>query len=346
VAEETASAPDAESDDRSQGASFYHDPLVWVGKSPLRPPVPGQQVPDVDLSLIDDVVYEGHAGPIDVTVLCEGLFSFGFVKWPDAHLAPLIPTSGPPAPSEESVDAILNRTTVMNAFLALLYTEAISANRMLPHRMVVTPETIIGGGFGTPYSAHLFGSRFPGTYRQGPPFADFRMRRNFAWETELVANATERLGDLIDQGGADSLLLADLFLRASKAAQDHNHSAALIDYWAITERLLQEAWDQYKDENAGREDGAFISRARGDRLKDGRTFTAAVIIEMLSFAERIPFELYERLGRVRKARNDWMHELKRPSAEDVAEATRACESLLRLVRGVTLNGTVSRQIHS
>ena len=176
-----------------------------------------------------------------------------------------------------------------------------------------------------------------------PYFADLRIgRRSYVVRTDFIDHATDRLADLIDRGGPDGLLLADLFLRASKAHQDHNHSMAFIDYWAVIERLLQEAWDQYKEDNAGREDGAFMRGAR----PDGLNYTAAVVIEIMSFADRIPFELYEQLSQARKARNRWIHKMKRPSAEDVVQAMQACESLLQLVQGVTLNGTVPQQIHT
>ena len=87
VAEETAGAGEAETDNQSQRAGFYHDPLLWVGESPVdwSRPRPSGQMPEVNLGILADVVYEGRAGPIGVEVLREGLFWFDFADWPEAH---------------------------------------------------------------------------------------------------------------------------------------------------------------------------------------------------------------------------------------------------------------------
>ena len=249
---------------------------------------------------------------------------------------------------------MLNRTLFMNAFLAFLYTHV----RIAFRSMVVTPELVIHLGqfgqddigmamSGNPSVSHLATSLYPLTYRSNiPPGADSRILGRPGLPRRAIQDATASLHSLFEESGAEGLLLADLFLRGSKAYKDHNHSAALINFWAVTERLLSEAWGRGTKRTMRRGDGVtFISGQRRKRLDDGRAYTAAVMIEIFLFGDRISLDLYEKLSRVRKARNDWIHSLRIPTAEDAAEAGLVCQELLKLVRGVELGLTYSLQIH-
>ena len=163
---------------------------------------------------------------------------------------------------------------------------------------------------------------------------------------DVVAKSADDLSQLIDDWGTDGLLLADLFLRGSKAYQDHNYSAALINHWAITEKLLQELWAKYQDDNKQRDGQDFVTGERRKRLQDGRTFTAAVISEALSFADDLPHDLYLKMGKTRKARNDWIHPPGKPiTRKHAADSTEVCQEMLKLVRDIELIGQTGSRIH-
>lgn len=171
--------------------------------------------------------------------------------------------------------------------------------------------------------------------RPGPPIAG-----------DVIERTISDLSELMNKYEGDGVQLVDLFLRASKAHQDHNYSAVLINYWAISEKLLQELWRKYQEDNSERGGVQFISKRRRDVLGDGRSFTASVIAEFLSFADVIEFTLYEKITSVRRARNNWMHALT-PSigSSEASSACEVCEALLRHARGLELRGAAVQAIH-
>ena len=213
----------------------------------------------------------------------------------------------------------------MNAFLAFLYAAIAQLDRVDSKRMVVTPELLISLGppgshdmsFANTGVVHLVQSASQSTYQHGMPFGlDSRISMRSVISLEAATLAVTGLEALLDLGELDGLVLADLFLRGGKAYQEHNYSLALITHWTIIERLLTELWAKYQADNAVRDEKTFIDGSRRKRLEDGRTFTAAVIAEVLSFGNYLLHDLYLKLAAVRKIRNDWIHDLKPVSMND------------------------------
>ena len=333
-------------------SAFYHDPPLWVGPSPVDYAVSPSSF-DFD-SLREPMFETALSGGIKLRVTREGLFKFGFVDW-EPGVYPLEPGGGM-VPFDAQVAVILARTTVMNSFLAFLYTNEMSMHNFNRDQMVVTPETIIptgafeidlGMSFGNQHVSHLALSSYPSTYRSNiPATADNRIQGRVSLQIDVLRKAADDLSRLIDSSGTDGLLLTDLFLRASRAYQDHNYSAALINHWAITEKLLQELWSKYQDDNKQRDGKDFIVGDRRKRLQDGRTFTAAVISETLSLADYLPFEMYVSMSKTRKARNDWIHAPGKPITRNHAVvSTQVCQEMLKLVRGIELIGQAGSSIH-
>jgi hypothetical protein len=164
----------------------------------------------------------------------------------------------------------------------------------------------------------------------------------------IPASATQRAADDLSNvivGGLEDVLLLDLFLRGSKAFYDHNYSLSLITHWTVAEKLLNVLWQQLQDDSRERGGQVFIDSNRRKRLNDGRTFTATVMSEMLSFAGYIPQDVYTNLTSARKARNDWMHNLKPVSADDASLASGVCEKLLKQVKGYDVRSAGLRRIH-
>jgi hypothetical protein len=334
-------------------SAFYHDPPMWVGTSPVDHT---DSPPSVDFDSLREPVFEAElSGGIKLRVSREGLFKFDFSNWEPGVYPP--DDDGTPAPFDDQVAVILARTTVMNSLLGFLYTNELKMHRFSRDQMVVTPETVISTGsfdgdlsmgFGNQRVSHLALSSYPSTYLPSLPVTmDNRIQmRGAPLPIDVMTKTADDLSHLIEEWGTDGLLLIDLFMRASKAYQDHNYSAALINHWAITEKLLQELWSKYQDDNKQRDGEDFITGDRRKRLQDGRTFTAAVISETLSFADYIPHKLYVKMGKTRKARNDWIHPPGKPiTRKHAIESTEVCQEMLKLVRNVEMIGQTGSRIH-
>jgi hypothetical protein len=119
------------------------------------------------------------------------------------------------------------------------------------------------------------------------PFA-WRLRyRDPTVEVETVAESFRLLNIILDRSNPEQLLdMIDLYLRGWRAYQRHNYGQCLVNMWTVTEQLIQELWKRYIRDIRQREiDGQrvdFITGKRKETFQDSRTFTAAVISEVLS----------------------------------------------------------------
>jgi hypothetical protein len=334
----------------NHGLAFYHDPPLWVGKSAVHP-TRGM----AELVSLRDVAYEAEL-PIglSVTITREGVFSFTYSKSEDEmalswHVAYA-------RLSEADADVILRRTQIMNSFLAFLYSNNLRLHEIDLIWMVVSPDLVIsakdlqqpGMSHAPQRVKHLIGSSFESTYSRpfAPTFDNRIIDRSALLTLDTIKAATEDLTRLISNYPTDGALLVDLYLRAGKSYQDSNYSAAIITSWAITEKLLYELWTKYLSDNKQREETVFIDSARNKRLRDYRTFTAAVVAELLSFVGYIDYDLYSSLSLVRKSRNDWIHSpITSLSRENAVRSLEVCERMLQEVRGIPISGTRLVSVH-
>jgi hypothetical protein len=327
-------------------SGFYHDPPVFLGEHPIDHAGKGGTFGVFFDRFDKEVLRTNLAGGLALRATVEGMFAFDFSAMTDyaSSDAPDLPDD-----LDEMAEKIIRRTRVMNAYLAFFYTQQLQIDKLSGRRMVITPELIISmdkmeenssQGYGNQRVSHLATSRFEATYSSKvPPLFDSRINmRGLPISVEVVQAAAVDLSDLVERHGDDGIMLVDLYLRASKAFQDHNHSLSVIDYWTVVERMVNELWDaMIKDES--------ITGQRRERLEDSRTFTAAVMIEILALLKRIATDLYEDITKVRQARNRWMHTLKTVTAEDAILANTVCERLLEQVKGLTLKGSTGRWLH-
>ena len=328
---------------------FYHDPPLWVGDSPIEP---GDLTPPNFADFAESMITGTLSDGIKFNVSRDGLFAFDFTSWAPGHFPPDLG----PGVFEQTAELLLNQISVMNSFLVFLYTNELKIARFNRERMLITPELRIpldaiegtsNMGFGNQRVACLAMARFASTYRSDLPVSfDSRMVGRFPISTEIVEAALNDLSAVTGAAHPDGLALLDLFQRAGKAYQDHNHASAVITYWGVIERLLQEMWSEFQAANVQRDGSDFITGERRSRLNDGKTFTAAVITETLSFVSLLPLDVYAKLNKVRKVRNDWMHGTKtRVSGGEARTAAGACEEMLKLVRGVVVTGPQGLRLH-
>jgi hypothetical protein len=334
-------------------AAFYHDPPLWIGKIPVD-----LQSQTVDFQQIgQEIVRKRLDCGIEVRANNEGLVTFDFNTWPPGCLT--IESEDIPPDFDAVAEVAVMRTYVMNAYLAFFYTRLLTDGRFLQERMIVTPELLIpmryrdgihSGGYGNTRVMHLTNTRYPQTYNPRiSPIHDYRIRDRVVLDAvpdSVAANAAEDLSKLMGSGeNSEDVILLDLFLRGSKAYQDHNHSLSLISYWTIIEKLISALWSKFLTDNRTRNGEVFVNHDRRKRLNDNRNFPASVRIEMLSISGFVSQEVYEKSITIRKTRNDWLHNLSPVDQREVQNANRVCEVLIEQVKEVVVLGSAPRRIH-
>jgi hypothetical protein len=328
---------------------FYHDPPLFLVELPVDHAAAGGTWKVFFDRFDKEVLQTNVAGGLKIRASVEGLFAFDF----GAVNSCAIPDGAPDGKDMFLIaEKSFRRTLYMNAYLAFFYTQRVLIDNFGSDRMIVTPDiafrmnetdsNLTAGGMGNQRVAHLATARFESTYSAGiPHHMDRRTQRGTAVSADVLTAAADDLSALIASYDEDGVLLVDLFLRASKAFQDSNRSLCLITYWTIVERIINDLWKQMQHDFRSHEGALFISKSRRERLNDGRTFTAAVMAEMLSFLDYISKEVYDDVSAVRKARNDWMHSLKTVDIDTAQQANSLCERLLKQAKGVTVLGAGS-----
>src|SRR5262249_46084380 len=150
-----------------------------------------------------------------------------------------------------------NRTLFINAFLALLYTNVVTHDNLALDRMLVTPTRLIAMDRLDPQANMGFGNigvANPATLSYTLMAAELQLFRSpnpqllssvmsrSAVTAEAVQASFAMLEEFMGQRGAWGLIMLDLIERASFAFQAHDYEAPLIDYWAVSERLISELW--------------------------------------------------------------------------------------------------------
>jgi hypothetical protein len=313
-------------------AGFYHDPPLFVGEKPVDIP-DGGGTPHVHFDRFSrEVMRTTLAGGLEISVTVDGEFMFDFTALPDC-----VYPHGDMRDFLAMADIRGRRIRFMNAYLAFFYTREILAENRSYERMLVTMNLMFSKGTGmNPMVGPMMASRYP---QYSPSAATMlAVARMGPISVEVAADAASDLSALIEAHGSDGVMLADLYLRAGHAYQEHNHSFSLVSFWTIIERLINNLWKKLQGDHESRDGEVFIDGKRRKRLEDGRTYTAAVMTEILSLFNYIPKDLYDDLSAVRKLRNDWMHDLQQINAKEAMRANSVCERLLRQVMGVTLRG--------
>jgi len=310
----------------------------------------------MDVNKLEEEVYRTTLPEgITAKVLREGMFVFDFSNWPPGRA---LPEGGTPD-FDALARVILKRAAVLNAHLACLHTALSRLQNRALERMVISPSDLIslkslddtGMSFGDNRVLALALARYPSTYAPGVPATlDWRIvHRSLIVEVETVAESFQLLSSILRSPDPDALFLTDLYLRSCKAHEDHNYSLSLVTAWTIAENLLHRLWRHYVGENRLRQTAdtklVFINRDRRDKLMDSRHFGASVISEILSLADQLPFELYQKLSEARDARNRWLHELRPVSRDDGLRAVETAEQMLRMVDEIDLKLSLVSRLH-
>jgi hypothetical protein len=322
---DTAEGTEGSGVDGVESFGYYLLPPVWLGESLTGPSAESRGAWDQ---------IERTELPERITAFCFriGLFAFNLARWP-----PGAPAPRDPATAQERVRW---RSALMNTHLACLYTASKRRGASLMP-MLVTPNDIVHVHNNGVVSASgmLAITGLLRTPSVAEP-SDWRLSRSTVISTNVIRESYNVLASILDTApGHEILPLIDLALRAAVAHMGKTFDAALIQAWGVVERILTDKWDRYLGDNRTREalgEEVFINAERKEFLS-GRDFTISIVIEALSLLDVIPFEMYRRLGPVRKARNRWMHELRPITVNDSFQALQLAFDLLRFAYGIDLD---------
>ncbi len=331
---------------------FYFYPPVWVVEPPLTD---GK----IDFTRFGDIVYTRTLpSGIAVKVSRDGIFLFDFLGWSGPY-----PDMTGLNTFDIRAETILRRLQVLNTYLACLYTAVLRQQRFAFPVMALSPADTVrsstfddpglvgasGWGFGTMAVSHfrVRFSRFtdPAEFERVDPRLKFRTA---LIERNTLDHSYELLTSILAHSSRHALQLGDLYVRACNSYVAHDYARCLVSAWAISEKLIHGRWDRYIEANRQREtDGrsiTFISSDRKGVLKSANSFTASVIVEILSLLDIIPVVLYQSLTRVRRTRNKWLHDLDPISRAEAEEAVQLSERMMNLVEAIDLSVPLSAHL--
>jgi len=145
--------------------------------------------------------------------------------------------------------------------------------------------------------------------------------------------------DLLKLSGSESSV-ADVSILAQSLSQYKmaNFEMSVILAWTLIERYLGELWEWFvESSNISYPDGKKrIDKYRRDALNSHRDYPASIQSNMLEFLNVIPFEKFDRINRLRKCRNEFIHYRKPCTIEDAGLGITTAVEIIREERGLDL----------
>jgi hypothetical protein len=337
----------------SDVTAFYRHPLAWFGSAPNI----DHNVQDLTC-LFDEVYRAKLKSGIQIRVLRVGIFVFDFSK---SNLR----TSSQSVQSSFDTIADLNitRLSVLNTYLLCLSSTITSRHNITEEKQILRLTDLLHSKtFENPENIYFNSNRDDNLPNYHELTADYfrnvyggaMFRRNaiIKWQygfrrtisEQDIQEAANLFDEILELPTEVGVVLVSLLAQSYEACEDFNFSLALIIAWSITEKLLSILWERHVDTIKAERiivNTAKVSRVNATRLerlkKDTRTFSAAVISEILELQNILPHELYVKSTVVRKARNEWLHSLRKvPSMEETIEALTLATAMLKLVLGISL----------
>lgn len=121
----------------------------------------------------------------------------------------------------------------------------------------------------------------------------------------------------------------------------HQFASAHLIAWSVVEKLIDKFWKSLQSE-IDKDNGGHtaVNKDRRD-LFNGRDYTASVVTQILSVANKISDEELNQLNKARKARNDFAHNLSPITSKSAGEAIRLSTELLTKLIGRRVNSQLS-----
>lgn len=177
------------------------------------------------------------------------------------------------------------------------------------------------------YSEQYVKGRWLNSYSNASPYYDWRIQSRISVPLEIFDKLNSALGKIFD-----SCNLIQTLSQVTKSLGEYkvgNYKISLILSWFILETFINEDWDKFLEEkNEIYEDGEKrINRKRmEDVLKDDRTYTVSVMLNVLELNKCIDYGQFNILDGLRRKRNEIVH-----GDEDVKVSPTECKKALNLV---------------
>lgn len=151
-------------------------------------------------------------------------------------------------------------------------------------------------------------------------------------ELDVVKHSLQMLDEILQKDDPSILYMITSLHSAARSYTGRKYGESVVVAWSVCEQMISSAW------NALLDDEQLSERMPSHRRRklNGRDYTASVITEFLEIMNVIDYETYNQLNSVRKARNDWAHQLKEPKAQHVHVAIDAAQKLLSKFKGVDM----------
>ncbi len=114
----------------------------------------------------------------------------------------------------------------------------------------------------------------------------------------------------------------ELLLESRTHLQGSEFMESFVFSWLIIEKQLYRLWARYLARQA-------LPKRRREKLTDSSRWTVDSVIESLNLVGEVSNEQYESLSRMRKTRNDMIHEGERVNRDQAVECIRVAHSMLK-----------------
>ena len=333
----------------ANAVSFFYWPQVWIGELPFKEwemlshPKEGEDTPETELlepSLLGEEVFRKKLKcGISVKVLRQGSFHFDFSDWEPGKIEDDKISHG------KKMEKITNRLLVINTYLVLLYYLNSLDKGPYLRKLIITPKELQttstldnekSRSFTDPFTHHLFDLKSRKTTFH---LTDWRLSQNKV-AMRTINNSFRTLDNITINNDLSRLAMFDLMNRSYKAYEELDFNKCLVNCWIIIEQILSNLWEIFiknnKIKKINGKEKVVINRSRKDRLMRHDIFTASVKLEILTLTNVLPFELFDLIDTVRKARNKWMHSMEDVDNKKAYEAIRTVEAMQTFFDGINI----------
>lgn len=323
---------------------YFRLPAVWIGEAPKDPTAErGMHMRALVASSMQ------FSCGINAYAMRNGLFLFDFLN---STVAPVVVIPSyerrvMKLPPKAVIDAALRleasstlRTQIMNVHQACL----ISAEFLVKRRSAAMGFPVTGWNLvhtlridmAVPYhddteDVHALARNvLDGKY---VPAILLNQRR--VLELEVVEHSFKALDHIISCAGGKYLPIVEAAYQSASRCVEHRLGESIAIGWTACEQLITEDWKILVERtDAARTEANRMTRDRRKKLI-GRDYTASVMVEMLDMSGSMSSTLYGNLEIARKARNNWAHDMKVPTGNEVWACQTAIQEMLAR-RGIQL----------
>lgn len=316
--------------------ALYLEKPVWIGAAPISDTI-GR-----------DVVWNGR-GPEDVPILAlqNGFVIFEFDKsstYAGGDIPPHdpIPSGTPPPPKlrEASLrreELAFARVGYMNAFLKALN----SGYSMIERRaQPVQPPVSLDNYYIAVVEAA--GWQF---FNDLAPKLDFPRVRNHILKLETLDYAIQSMEACRVAFGNQFIKVLELTYVACHQYERHQFSSAHAIAWTVVEHLIFILWDRFQRDADSATGGHTKFNADRRKLLEGRDYSASVVIQFLSLANRIDDDILQRLNEARRTRNAFVHSLAEVQARSSGDVIRLATDLTAKIANIRFTSQLSYSYH-